>query len=140
MMFHTHVIGLFAARRHKWSQPKRAVVRFAMVALALSGVTAAYSQSKLVKVTWVNRAKVEIQVDTIDNVAKKTRENRKQISPGGQATTDAELDADGYIDIRFSIVGKNDKNISEYRCLDVKTKAAKTQLKYDLSMASGRKC
>ncbi len=63
---------------------------------------------------FTNKSKVEIQVYTLDRISKKNDENKKMITPNGQGTSQATLDSGGStIDITFSIVGKNDKNISE---------------------------
>ncbi len=96
---------------------------------------------KTVKLTCYKSRKVEVQVYTIDhNNSHKADENKRMITPGGQGSTQATVDSGGYIDITFSILGKNDKNVSEYHCTDVKTSVgSKTELQYDVSM-SGRKC
>lgn len=116
---------------------------FAIIAAlpVVVGVSAAYSQAKTVKLVFHNTSKVDIQVYTVDHISRKTDENKRQISAGGQGTSQATLDSGGYIDITFSVVGKNASNISEYRCVDVKTSASgKSELSYNLSMTSGRKC
>jgi hypothetical protein len=113
-----------------------------IVLIALASLTTAHAQAKkTVKITYTNRAKVDLQVYTIDhNNNHKTDENKRTITPGSQGTTQATLDSGGYIDITFSVLGKNDKNVSEYHCADVKTSVgSKTELQYDVSM-SGRKC
>jgi hypothetical protein len=113
-----------------------------IVLIALAGPTTAHAQAKkTVKLTFTNRAKVEVQVYTIDhNNGHKPDENKRLITPNGQGNTQATIDAGGYIDVTFSILGKNDKNVSEYHCTDLKTSVgSKTELQYDVSM-SGRKC
>jgi hypothetical protein len=113
-----------------------------IVLIVLASLTAAHAQTKkTVKVTFTNRAKVEVQVYTIDhNNGHKADENKRMITPGGQGSSQVTVDSGGYIDITFSVLGKNDKNVSEYHCQDVKTSVgSKTELPYDVSM-SGRKC
>lgn len=96
---------------------------------------------KTVKLTFNNKSKVEIQVYTLDRISKKNDENKRMITPNSQGTSQATLDSGGYIDITFSIVGKNDKKISEYHCMDVKTSAAgKSDLSYDLQFEKLKKC
>jgi hypothetical protein len=132
MMFRKHV--------------NRLVTPLAIVTL-IASTPAAYPQTKptpppkTVKLTFTNKSKVEIQVYTLDRISKKNDENKKMITPNGQGVSQATLDSGGSIDITFSIVGKNDKNISEYHCKDVKTSAAgKSDLSYDLEFEKLSKC
>ena len=129
-----------------WKDVSRLATPLAVVAL-IASTPAAYPQTKTtpppktVKLTFTNKSKVEIQVYTLDRISKKNDENKKMITPNGQGTSQATLDSGGYIDITFSIVGKNDKNISEYHCMDVKTSAAgKSDLSYDLQFEKLKKC
>jgi hypothetical protein len=132
MMFRKHV--------------SRLATPLAVVAL-IASTPAAYPQTKTspppktVKLTFNNKSKVEIQVYTLDRISKKNDENKRMITPNSQGTSQATLDSGGSIDITFSIVGKNDKNISEYHCMDVKTSAAgKSDLSYDLQFEKLKKC
>ena len=129
-----------------WKDVSRLATPLAVVAL-IASTPAAYPQTKTtpppktVKLTFTNKSKVEIQVYTLDRISKKNDENKKMITPNGQGTSQATLDSGGSIDITFSIVGKNDKNISEYHCMDVKTSAAgKSDLSYDLQFEKLKKC
>lgn len=96
---------------------------FVVATLAGAGLVAA-QPAKFVKLNYRNASKIEIQVYTVDNVSKKTVEKKNQITPGGSDSSQAMVDKDGNIDVLFSIVGKNDKGASEYRCKPVKTSAA----------------
>lgn len=129
-----------------WKDVSRLATPLAVVAL-IASTPAAYPQTKTtpppktVKLTFTNKSKVEIQVYTLDRISKKNDENKKMITPNGQGTSQVTLDSGGSIDITFSIVGKNDKNISEYHCMDVKTSAAgKSDLSYDLQFEKLKKC
>jgi hypothetical protein len=128
---------------HQMEFSMKQIFSAAFIALiALAGPTTAHAQAKkTVKLTYTNRAKVEVQVYTIDhNNNHKADENKRMITPGGQGSSQATVDSGGYIDITFSIIGKNDKNVSEYHCKDVKTSVgSKTELQYDVTM-SDRKC
>jgi hypothetical protein len=120
----------------------RLATPLAVVAL-IASTPVAYPQTKpkTVKLTFNNKSKVEIQVYTLDRISKKNDENKRMITPNSQGTSQATLDSGGYIDITFSIVGKNDKNISEYHCMDVKTSAAgKSDLSYNLEFEKLKKC
>lgn len=120
---------------------RRAIVTMIAALATFVGASAAHPQAKTVKLVFNNTSKVDIQVYTVDHNTRKTDENKRQISPGGQGTSQATLDSGGYIDVTFSVIGKNASNISEYRCVDVKTSAnGKSELSYSLSMTSGRKC
>jgi hypothetical protein len=132
MMFRKHV--------------SRLATPLAVVAL-IASTPVVYPQTKTspppktVKLTFNNKSKVEIQVYTLDRISKKNDENKRMITPNSQGTSQATLDSGGYIDITFSIVGKNDKKISEYHCMDVKTSAAgKSDLSYDLQFEKLKKC
>jgi hypothetical protein len=136
------VEGTMIFRKHV----SRLATPLAVVAL-IAATPAAYPQTKTppptktVKLTFTNRSKVDIQVYTLDRISKKNDENKRMITPNGQGTSQAALDSGGYVDITFSIVGKNDKNISEYHCMNVKTSAAgKSDLSYDLVFEKLSKC
>jgi hypothetical protein len=121
-------------------QVNRLATPLAFMAL-IASTPAAYPQAKTVKVTFTNKSKVDIQVYTLDRISKKNDENKHMITPNGQGTSQATLDSSGSIDITFSIVGKNDKNISEYHCMDVKTSAAgQSSLSYNLEFEKLKKC
>jgi len=131
-MFRKHVSRLAA--------PLAVVALFAST-LAAHPQTKTSAPAKTVKLTINNKSKVDIQVYTLDRISKKNDENKRMITPNSQGTSQATLDSGGYIDITFSIVGKNDKNISEYHCMDVKTSAAgKSDLSYDLEFEKLKKC
>jgi hypothetical protein len=114
----------------------------AIVFSILIGVTAAQPQAKFVKLRMHNAAKVDIQVYVVDKIAKTTDEsNKRTVTPNGVLESKAMLDPKGYINIVFSILGKDDKNVSVYRCYEISTSTeGKSELSYDLSMQSGRSC
>jgi hypothetical protein len=114
----------------------------AIVFSILIGVTAAQPQAKFVKLRMHNAAKVDIQVYVVDKIAKTTDEsNKRTVTPNGVLESKAMLDPKGYINIVFSILGKDDKNVSVYRCYEISTSTeGKNELSYDLSMQSGRSC
>jgi len=130
---------------HQMEFSMKQIFSAAVIALiALAGPTTVHAQAqakKTVKVTYTNRAKVEVQVYTIDhNNNHKADENKRMITPGGQGSSQVTVDSGGYIDITFSVLGKNDKNVSEYHCKDVKTSVgSKTELQYDVTLTD-RKC
>jgi len=107
----------------------------ATIALTLMGMSETHGEApKVVKLSYRNAAKVDIQVYTVDHVSKKTIEKKTPITPNGKDSSEATINKDGYIDITFSIVGKNDKNVSEYHCLDVRTSVgSSTTFSYDLT-------
>ena len=83
---------------------------------------------------------LNIQVDVVDKVSKKTEQNRQELTPNGVVETKAMLNEKGGVDFTFSVVMRDPKG-SYYRCMDVMTSAeGKNQLSYDFSTESGRKC
>jgi hypothetical protein len=95
---------------------------------------------KSVKLNYRNGSKVEIQVYTVDNVLKKTVEKKNQITPGGSDSSQAMVDKDGNIDVVFSVVGKNDKGVSEYHCKSLKTSASSASSTTTLEFEKLSKC
>ena len=106
----------------------------------LAGITALHADAKYVKLRVVNKASFNIQVDVVDKVSKKTEQNRQDVTPNGVVETKAMLNEKGGVDFTFSVVMRDPKG-SYYRCMDVMTSTeGKSQLSYDFSTESGRKC
>jgi hypothetical protein len=107
--------------------------------IAGSGLVTAET-AKVVKLNYRNGSKVDIQVYTVDRVNGKTIEKKNQITPGGSDSSQAEVNKEGNIDIQFSIVGKNDKGVSEYRCKPIKTSASSATTTTVLEFEKLNKC
>jgi len=119
--------------------PMKALLTSVSIAL-LAGTTTLHADAKFVKLRVVNKASYNIQVDVVDKVSKKTEQNRQEVTPNGVVETKAMLNEKGGVDFTFSVVMR-DPTRSYYRCMDVMTSAeGKSQLSYDFSAESGRKC
>jgi hypothetical protein len=80
-------------------------------------------------------------VDVRDRVAKTEDDVRTDLTPDGVRASKAMLDPKGFIDVGFLILFRDEKNGSFYRCVDVSTQpGGKSELPYDFTVDSGRKC
>ena len=99
------------------------------------------SAATFVKLSLHNAAKLNMMVDVRDHVANTEDDVRTELTPGGARTSKAKLDQKGFINIGFLILFRDEKNGSFYRCVDVSTQVeGKSELSYDFSVDSGRKC
>ena len=99
------------------------------------------SAATFVKLSLHNAAKLNMMVDVRDHVANTEDDVRTELTPGGARTSKAKLDQKGFINIGFLILFRDEKSGSFYRCVDVSTQVeGKSELSYDFSVDSGRKC
>ncbi len=99
------------------------------------------SAATFVKLSLHNAAKLNMMVDVRDHVANTEDDVRTELTPGGARNSKAKLDQKGFINIGFLILFRDEKNGSFYRCVDVSTQVdGKSELSYDFSVDSGRKC
>lgn len=116
-------------------------IAIALPVAFLAGSVSVQADTKYVKLRAVNKANMNVQVYVVDHVTNKTEENKQEVTNGGVVVTKAALNAKGYVDFTFSVLYRDTKNGSYYRCLDVSTSAdGKSELSYDLTTDSGRKC
>lgn len=102
-----------------------------------AGMTSADPQ--YVKLRIKNNADSNIQVYVVDQITKKTYENKDDATPGGVIEQKASVDK-GKVNFRLSILYRA-KSGSYYRCMDVSTATeGKSQLSYDVTTQSGVKC
>jgi hypothetical protein len=106
-----------------------------------SSANAQTKPAKFIKLLYTNKAKVEVNVVTVDhNNNRKSDDNKKTTTPGGQGSSQAMVDSSDHIDVTFSVLGKNAQGVSEYHCKDFKTDVgSKTELTVDVSL-DARKC
>jgi hypothetical protein len=121
----------------------KASLTYATLAVAclaiLTAITPTYADGPFVKLRFNNKAKIDVQVYVVDHIAKKTDENKRDITPNSSSESKAMMDKDGYIDIELSMVFRDPAKGSSYRCLPVRTLAkGQSTLTYDLTAESGK--
>lgn len=111
------------------------------VSLALmAGSTAVHADAKYVTLVIYNKADVNIQVDVVDKISKKTEQNPQDATPGGKIVSKAMSDQGGLVDFTLSIVFRDTKKGSFYRCWDFKSNASGGVPAFNVTRESGRSC
>ena len=116
-------------------------MRICLVATLLTGligVTGANAQAKFVNLKMTNGFDKPVTIYVIDhNNDRKIDENKREISPGGDSTSQAKLDAKDYMEVVFSVKAPGDGRNSGYYCKRVSTSMKdKKEYKETLSKTS----
>jgi hypothetical protein len=117
----------------------KALLAGASLALLVGG-TAVHADAKYVTLVIYNKADVNIQVDVVDKISKKTEPNRNDATPGGRIDSKAMVSDAGQVDFTLSIVFRDTKKGSFYRCWDFKSSASGGVPPFNVTRESGRSC